>query len=484
MSEKNYIAIWEEALNQIQEEFKQSGKENDFKIWFKMNYIEDTMEEITVSVPSDFMWIQMNQRGFVSLIENKIEQLIGQHISIKHIVDNKTENKPYSIENDENLKRPEKKEEVAPVHMEEKKETSEEKPSFIKKHPLLDDKMTFENFVTGPNSEFAYSASLRVAEEPGTVINPLFIYGGVGLGKTHLMESIGNFIYQNHPEYKICYISAENFANEFTKSLRDKKDEDFKNKFRNLDVLLVDDIHFFIGKKGIQEELFYTFEALSRRKAQMVFTCDRPLSELKGIEERIISRFSKGTTIDLAPPNYETRLAILQKKIEFLNQTKGTNYEIPADILEYIANNVQSNVRELEGCLTKIILYIELTNKPLTIQTVQEQLRDHFGQSVSGSLSIDTIQKAVADHFNISLADLKGKSKKAHIVQARQYAIYIARELGDYSYPELGEEFGGRDHTTILYSYNEVANKIILDPTIKNTIELLKREAKEYRKTI
>ena len=347
-----------------------------------------------------------------------------------------------------------------------------------KKHPELEENFTFETFVPGENSSFAYNVSIGVAKEPGRKFNPLLIYGGSGLGKTHLMQSIGNYIYkQAEGKVKIAYLSAENFTNEFIRSFSDKKTEQFKNKFRKLDVLLLDDIHFLIGKTSTQEELFHTFEALHQKKAQMVFTCDRPLEEMKGIEDRLKTRLTTGICIDITPPNYETRKAILQKKLQLMKK------DVPEEVVDYIAKNVQTNVRDLEKSLNKIIGYAEYqSDHKVTIEIARKELRDTFSQPSNGFISVETIQKVVADHYNISLSDIKGKKRNKKFVIPRQIAIYITRNLLDYSYPELGNEFGGRDHTTMLHSYEKMVDQLKTDSSFNQTIEILIREIKEYRK--
>lgn len=479
MSEQNYRAFWDEALHQIHEEYKQNGQEDYFKIWFKMEYVEDTLTEITVSVPSEFMWAQMVSKKFVDIVQDKIEELTGQKINLNHIIAEKNTPKSISLPSQESSAPADngiqKAKQIPPEEHAVKK--SVERSSSSKKHPSLNEDYTFDTFVPGENSQFAYNACIAASEEPGRKINPLLIYGGVGLGKTHLMESIGNAIYKEKGDsVKICYVTAENFTNEFTFSIKDKTTEKFKSKYRNLDVLLLDDIHFLQDKEATQEELFHTFEALYNAKKQMVFTCDRPITELKGIEDRLSTRFRRGMCIDLTPPNYETRRAILQKKLSLLGKP------IPSDVVDYIAKNVQTNVRDLESCLNKMIGYAELLQKPLTIEIAQKELRDTFSQPSSGSIGIETIQKVVADHWNISLSDIKSKKRNKKFVIPRQIAIYIARLLTEYSFPELGNEFGGRDHTTAMHSYEKVEEQLKTDSSLDTTIQMLIREIKDYKK--
>jgi len=346
-----------------------------------------------------------------------------------------------------------------------------------KKKTKLDDKFTFDSFVLGENAELAYRASQAVADNPGKSYNPLLIYGDSGLGKTHLMQAIGNYIYEkNNGDIKIKYLTAENFTNEFTSSIRDNSTEKFKAKYRKLDVLLLDDIHFLQGKTQTQEELFYTFEALDSIKSQMVFTCDRPISELKDMTKRLSTRFAKGMTVNLDPPNYETRYAIIQKKLSIMGKS------IPDDVTAYIAKNVQNNVRELESCLQKMLAYAELLDKPITMEIAQKELSDTITQPSMGAITIDTIQKVVAEHYNISISDLKSRHRSKKVLIPRQIAIYIARKLCDYSYPELGNEFGGKDHTTMLHSYEKIEDQLKTDTVLDSTIQMLIRNIKSCKK--
>jgi chromosomal replication initiator protein len=498
MSEQNYLAFWNEALERIHEEYKSKGQESEFKLWFNMEYLEDTLDEITVSVPSDFMWISMVNKGYISAIESKIEELCGRTIKIGYVVKKrnsvpaeksapqipeensvtiKTENSAEKAEffQNENSSVPENFS-ANSVPFESVPQIRPEK----KIHPQLNRDFTFENFVKGENSEFAYSVSIAAAKNPGKAYNPLLLYGGVGLGKTHLMQSIGNFIYNNPPEgkenIKICYISTENFLNEFTLSLREGSVEKFKKKYRQLDVLLLDDIHFLQNKISTQEEIFYTFDDLNNRHAQIVLTCDRPLSELNGIEERLKSRFASGQTVDLQPPSYEVRRAILLKKLE------SEKISVPMDVVDFIAKNIQSNVRELEGGLKKMTAYAELLQKPLNIEIAKKLLSDNISNVAENSVSIDSIQKVVANHYNISLSDIKGVKRNKKISSSRHIAIYLARILTECSFSEIASEFGGKDHSTIMHSYNTVANQLKTDESLNSTVELLVREIKEGRR--
>lgn len=474
MSSQNYKDFFEEAIKQIREEMNANNQSDEFTLWFNMDYVEDTLSQITVSVSSEFMWIQMNSKKYVQRLEDKINELTGQQISITHIVKNK---QTVSVPKKEPLPEPETKptiNEPEIVHQVEKK--SEPTENSHKKHPQLNENFTFETFVPGENSIYAYNASISAAKNPGKAYNPILIYGGVGLGKTHLMQALGNFIYSNNEKSKIAYTSAENFTNEFTASLKNQTIDNFKKKYRSLDVLLLDDIQFLEGKEGTQEELFHTFNSIYDKNGQIVFTSDRPIKELKGFTERISSRFSRGLNVDLQPPNYENRLAIIQKKLELLHKS------IPQDVIEYIAKNCQTNVRDIESCITKSIGFAELVGKPLTVEIAQNQLRDTINDPYSGTITIENIQKVVAEHYNVSVSDLKSKKKDRKFVIPRQISIYICCSLTEYSTTEIGNEFGGRDHTTIMHARDKVESLLKTDSSMNSTVNLLIRATKDFRK--
>lgn len=469
MSSQNYQVFWQEALKQLSEEYKSNGKEDEFKIWFKMDYVEDHDNVIVVNVPSEFLKIQMMSRGYVEQIKSKLMEITGQSdFTIEIQYNNAT---PVSAPAPA-----QEKVEVKPAKKEEKK--TDKKESSGKHHPQLMEKFTFENFVPGDNNNYAYSATLAAAKNPGKsdTLNPILLYGGVGLGKTHLMQSLGNYIYQHDEKAKICFISSENFFNEFYYSLQNNQMNKFKNKYRNYDVFLFDDIQFLIGKESLQEECFHTFNGLMEHHAQMVFTCDRPINELKGIEDRLKTRFSSGVCIDLKPPSYENRIAIIRKKLEIEQKI------IRNDVVEYIAKNIQMNVRDLEASIKKIVGYQDLIQTEVTIEIAQDLLKDTISEATGNAVSMETILKVVADIENTSIADIKGKGRSKRLAETRHIAIYVARELLEYSYSELGGEFGGRDHTTILSAYNGIADRIKTDPSFEKRIKDIMNSIKEYKK--
>ena len=474
MSEKIYEEAWKYSMDELHKEYKSQNKEDEFVLWFNMNYVEDTIESITVSVPSAFLQKMVIEKGYLRIVESKLRDVTGQNnIKLNCIVSSEPKVQKDKEKPDFSKPAAEIKQEKPAIEIQKPVERNVPR----KKHPLLQEDYCFETFIPGDNSSFAYNAAFAVAKDPGKTYNPLLLYGGSGLGKTHLMQAIGNYIYNNGGEkLKISYVSAETFGNDFTSSLTSKKTDEFKKKYRNLDILLLDDIHFLQGKEGMQSELFYTFEALSQRNAQMVFTCDRPIKEIKNMADRLVSRLANGISIDLQPPNYETRVAIIQKKLEL----RGKVFD--QEIIDYIAKNVEKNVRELEAALNKIIGYSELIGSRPTLEVVKSQLRDLLTTSSAENITLDVIQKVVADNYQISVADLKGKKRDKKFAVPRQVAFYIAREITEFSYMEIGNAFGGRDHTTIMHGCDKIADQIKIDSITEAKIDLLKREIKEYKK--
>ena len=391
MSEKLYEEAWNYAMKELHDEYKKSGKEDEFTLWFKMKYVDATIDTITVSFPSTFLLTAIQNRGNVEIVKNKIRSITAQsNLNFNCIVEEELVSD--SDDTEESSEEEKIQEEEIPSNKKNnidfEEETKSEKPSDKSKktHPQLKANFTFETFIPGENSNYAYNAAIAVSKEPGKKYNPILLYGGSGLGKTHLMQSIGNYIYNENPKAKICYVSAENFGNDFTSSLTSKKTNEFKNKYRNLDVLLLDDIHFLQGKEGMQNELFYTFEALYQKNAQMVFTCDRPIKEIKNMADRLVSRLSNGLCIDLQPPNYETRIAILQKKLQIAEKT------LNQDIIDYVAKNVETNVRDLESALQNILGYADLIGREPTIDNVKNLLRDLLSASYAENISLDVIK--------------------------------------------------------------------------------------------
>ena len=329
---------------------------------------------------------------------------------------------------------------------------------------VLNPRYTFDSFVVGNSNRFAHAASLAVAEGPAKAYNPLFIYGGVGLGKTHLMHAIGHYALEQNPNISVVYVTSETFTNDLISAIGKKSMVDFRNKYRNADILLIDDIQFVAGKESTQEEFFHTFNALYEANRQLVISSDRPPKDIPTLEERLRSRFEWGLTADIQPPDIETRIAILRKK------AKDDNLVIDQEILSYIATHVQSNIRELEGALVRVTAHANLHNAPLSLETVAEALNDILKAPVHQPVTIEGIMEIVADYYAIKVSELKSKRRTRNITFPRQIAMYLARDLTDSSLPEIGQAFGGRDHSTVIHAVEKIESELKLDPSLHNTI--------------
>ncbi len=453
----DYEIFWKETISILRNELT----EQEYVMWFNnMHYLSSSEAEITLSVPSSFYKDQIVKR-YLPQIEEKLASLSGDTIKISFIIAPTKSSKSAGKESKE-------------TQSSGSSPKSHEK-RLVRPHPKMNNEYTFDKFVIGENNSFAANASFAIAKNPGTAYNPCLIYGGVGLGKTHLIQAIGNQAYGEFPNLSIVYVTAEEFTNEFIFSIKEKASHKFKNKYRKVDVLLIDDIHFLPGKVETQEELFHTFNALYDANKQMVFTCDRPVSELKSLSDRLRSRFERGLNVDLQPPNYETRIAILKQKIE------GKKVEIPNEVIELICKNVTTNVRDLEKALTKLMAYADLVNKKITLEIAQRQLKDFFTQPQQRNITFDLIQRIVAEYFGLSSNELKSKKRTKAIALPRQIAMYIAREITEYSTTEVGLNFGGRDHTTVMHACQKIENELKTDATLEPTVQHLIRTIKEFK---
>lgn len=331
----------------------------------------------------------------------------------------------------------------------------------------LNPRYTFDNFVVGPSNRFSHAAAIAVSESPAKAYNPLFIYGGVGLGKTHLMQAICHAILkQEGKNLKICYITSEKFTNELIDAIQHRATNRFRQKYRTIDILVIDDIHFIAGKEATQEEFFHTFNALYDAHKQIIISSDRTPKDISNLEDRLVSRFGWGLVTDVQPPDFETRVAILKKKIEHESTA------IPDEVIFFIAQTLKTNIRELEGALIRVLAYSLLESKPITIESTKEVLKDLLKESTK-TITIDLIQKQVSDFYNLSLQDLKGVKRDKNIVMARQTAMYLCRELTNFSFPEIGGFFGGKDHTTVLHSYKKIKICLTKDSKIRFDLEKL-----------
>jgi chromosomal replication initiator protein len=436
---------WEQVLRAIQEK----SSPQMFSTWFsRVRYVDFKNNELVLSVPDQFCknWLEKN---YYQLIKNILMDQIGldDTVLIKFQID---PGKNHS-------------------HSKSKKEkTNQELFQKIYDKTGLNDKYTFSNFVVGDSNRFAQAACHAVAQSPAKSYNPLFVYGGVGLGKTHLMHGIGNHvIHQNsaHP-VKIAYISSEKFTNELINSIRDDATESFREKYRNFDILLIDDIQFLAGKERTQEEFFHTFNALYNANRQIVITSDRSPKEITNLENRLISRFEWGLITDIQAPDLETRIAILQKKAQ------SCQLEITDEIIHYIANKIPSNIRQLEGALNKINAYATLTQTEVDFVLAKQILKD-FIPIEEKEVSIQLIQQYTAAYFNMKPSVLLSKKRSKNIVTARHIAMYLSRELTDYSLPAIGDSFGGKDHTTVIHSCNKIKEQLKNDKKLKYHIDRL-----------
>ena len=360
----------------------------------------------------------------------------------------------------------------SPKVIKEKKESSVQKTrvNAIYEKANLNPKYTFDTFVVGSNNNFAHAASLAVAESPGEIYNPLFIYGGVGLGKTHLMHSIGHFILKNNPKAKVLYVTSEKFTNELIDAIRNKNNistTEFREKYRNNDVLLIDDIQFIIGKESTQEEFFHTFNALYQDRKQIVISSDRPPKEMETLSERLRTRFEMGLPVDIQIPTYETKMAILNKKAEL------GGYDIPYEVKDYVATHIKSSIRELEGALTKLSAFAKLSSNPITVEFAEEALKDLISPDSRREITPELIIDIVAEHFNIKSEDILSQKRSADIVYPRQIAMYLCRQMTTNTVQSLGKAFGNRDHTTILHGADKINKMVISDENTKSTIDIL-----------
>jgi chromosomal replication initiator protein len=454
----DYSVFWKEAIAQIRTEIT----EQEWVMWFNnLRYDRSDAASVNVSVPSSFYKDQVLQR-YAPRIEKKLEELSGNELAVEFIVkpvDASTETPNDSVA----TKTRASAEKAVPKKPEKKVKRA---------HLKLNREYIFDSFVIGGNNSFAANAAYAIAKNPGTAYNPCLIYGGVGLGKTHLIQSIGNTVHQEDTS-RVVYVTAETFTNEFIQAIKDKRNHQFKNKYRSVDVLLIDDIHFLQNKTETQEELFHTFNALYDANKQMVFTCDRPVSELKHLTDRLRSRFERGLNVDLQPPDFETRFAIMKRKVEDIN--------IPLldEVIDLVCRNITTNVRDLEAALTKLVAYADLVNKEITVEVAQQQLKDVFSNPRQSNITIEMIQRVVAEYFALSPGDLKGKKRTKAIAFPRQVAMHISREMTEYSTTEVGLEFGGRDHTTVMHGCQRVESRMKTDPTLEPTVNHLVRTIKE-----
>jgi len=451
--------IWEQTLSLLRSKLGLRNHET----WFHgTRGVAIENGAITVSVPSKFCkeWIQDK---YGSVVKEVVGTVGEESLEVEFVVQEGGLTKPNDII----------EEKTAPqLHLPKKEGAPPPKEG------AFNPRYTFDAFVVGPSNRFSHAASLAVAESPARAYNPLFIYGGVGLGKTHLMHAVGQALLQKTPSTKILYISSERFTNQLITAIQNRTTLSFREKYRNLDVLLIDDIHFIAGKEATQEEFFHTFNALYDAHKQIILSSDRPPKEIQALEERLVSRFEWGLVTDIQKPDLETRIAILRKKIELL-KGKGDAGPVlvPDEATLFIAEKVTSNIRELEGALMRVIAYSSIFEKDVSLGLAKDVLKEMLLEEEK-RITADLIQKKVAEHFDIRLQDMKVKRRSKAIAYPRQIAMYLVRELTDHSLPEIGEFFGGRDHTTVLYAHARIQQEVKNNQTTQQLIHKLIAEIK------
>lgn len=446
--DKDLSLIWNEVLTRLEQ---QSMSAISFNTWYKgmkLKQVDEENKTFYITVPIEFMRTRLTSNSRqLDLVRDCIREIV--------------------------------KEEYEPIIITEDNSDVFQPKKDIQNLPStrLNPKYVFETFVVGKSNEFAHAASLAVAESyenPSEAhANPLFIYGGVGLGKTHLMQAIGHFILQQDSNKKVLYVTSEQFTNELINSIQTNKNEEFRNKYRKVDLLLIDDIQFIADKDRTQEEFFHTFNDLHEANKQIVLTSDKPPKEIKSLEERLISRFAWGLVVDISQPDLETRIAILRSK------ANSEGFDVPDNVINYIAKNVRSNIRELEGSLSRVMAYSKLTTGEITEETAEIVLKDIYSQKEKKVVDANTIKEIISKTYKLSVEDINSKKRTRAIAYPRQIAMFLTRELTDLSLPRIGDEFGGRDHSTVIHAINKIEANMENDTSFKIKINNLMKEIKE-----
>ena len=446
--ERQQLLTAEDLWTEVSERLRAALNDKTYRTWFSdAEGLDLSDESFVLAVPNDFTreWIESH---FLGLIDAAVRDATGEERRVDFAVRH-AETDSGAIE----------------------AQLEDDEPPRVEG---LNEKYTFDSFVIGSSNRFAHAAALAVAEAPAQAYNPLFIYGGTGLGKTHLLQAIGHYIGEHSRDLSVCYVTSERFMNDFINSLRDKRIEGFKQRYRTFDVLLIDDIQFLEHKERIQEEFFHTFNTLYEAGKQIVISSDRPPRQIATLEQRLRSRFEWGLMTDIQPPDLETRIAILQKKV----RTDGIQVADP-QLLTFIAGRVSTNIRELEGALTRVVAFSSLTGRSMTVDLAQDVLRDVFPQGEAAQVSIERIQDEVSERFGLSKAELIGDRRSQNIVYPRQVAMYLSRELTDSSLPRIGRHFGGRDHTTVIHATSKIARLIREDRSVYNLVQELTARIKQ-----
>jgi len=433
------LEAWSQVLQGLEGRLNRQSYEHWLKPLRPIAYYNNT---ILIEVPNHFSRDWLNER-YAPLIKQSFEQLLNREVALKLLLAREVPEATRYI-----ARRPPDTDEIT----------------------ILNPRYTFDAFVVGNSNRFAHAAALAVAETPARTYNPLFIYGGVGLGKTHLMHAIGHHLLRHMPYFKVSYVTSEKFTNELIEAIREEQPAQFRNRYRTIDILLIDDIQFLGGKERTQEEFFHTFNTLYEAGKQIVISSDRPPKDIPQLEERLRSRFEWGLITDIQPPDLETRVAILQKKAQ------GQGVNVPEETLFYIADRIQSNIRELEGAFIRIAAYASLNETEITPEVAEEVLQDILPARKPRLITCELIQEVVADYFRLRTEDLRAKKRTRAVAFPRQIAMYLTRELTDLSLPKIGEHFGGRDHTTVIHGCDKIARELESDPTLQEIVsELMNR---------
>ena len=437
--------IWTQTTDQI----RTLLNTETYNLWFSsVQPVSLNQSSITLEVPNEFseVWLKDN---YLELLQDALATASGRKLNIKFTIADGAAPAPAKAARG-------------------KKSAAAKKVS--DGDLVFNPRNTFDTFVVGNNNSFAHAAAMAVAQQPGKAYNPLFLYGGTGLGKTHLLHAVGQHVVSTKKGAKVSYVSSEKFTNEYIAAIQENQLVKFRKKYRQTDVLLIDDIQFLAGKERIQEEFFHTFNALHEAHKQIVLTCDRPASEIQNLEHRLVSRFEWGLVTDLQPPDVETRLAILRNKV------KTMGVEIPEDVLTFLANRIRTNIRRLEGALIRVASYAHLTGKQLTNDVVENLLREILQEEGRHTITMEVIQKKVAEKFDLRMADMTSKRRPENIAFPRQIAMFLSRQLTEHSLSAIGEAFGGRDHGTVLHACRLVKDRMEIDANVRQTVHYLEKQ--------
>jgi len=436
--------IWQELLFNI----KKKVDPQNFKIWLEPLQIHSfTNNKVIIETPNSF-FKEMIEKKYLNLIKGETREIIGKDVEVDFIIVSQIKNR----------------EKAGLIY-------SSPKRTFFNR---LNPRYTFFNFVVGNNNRLAHAAALAVAQSPAQAYNPLFIYGDVGLGKTHLLQAIAHYINKKKSFLNFSYISSEQFTNEMINAIKDDKTVEFRRKYRYTDILLVDDVHFLAGKERTQEEFFHTFNALYEARKQIVLSSDRPPTEISTLQERLQSRFEWGLIADIQPPDLETRIAILKKRAD------AEKMHLPDEVAIFIAERVKTNIRKLEGCLVSLIAHVALFKEKLDMDSIKEALKDILPEKEHELITIGLIQKVVSEYYNIKEENIKSKNRTKTVAFPRQIAMYLCRELTDASFPEIGGNFGGKDHTTVMYAWRKINDLKDKNKDLSSELEKLKKMLKNY----